>query len=104
PRFYGTIFTILITVIGSLAILGNVAYQFYTIILAPVSKHAESVKVKRAEDPPSALGVGAGGDADGGSVAVAMGGPAAAPGGTGASARLFAKLRAHLSGGAKHQA
>ncbi|GFR48513.1 hypothetical protein Agub_g10406 [Astrephomene gubernaculifera] len=50
PRYYGTVFTVLITVIGGLGIIGTVAYQFYTIIMAPVSKYREPLRPKRARD------------------------------------------------------
>ncbi|GLC37950.1 hypothetical protein PLESTM_000666500 [Pleodorina starrii] len=50
PRYYGTVFTLFFGVVGSLAILANVAWQFYTIIIAPVNRHHEPVKVKR-DDP-----------------------------------------------------
>ncbi|KAG2448550.1 hypothetical protein HYH02_006441 [Chlamydomonas schloesseri] len=48
PRYYGTVFTLFFTIVGGLAIVANVTWQFYTIIVAPVSKHSEPIKVKRA--------------------------------------------------------
>ncbi|PNW88638.1 hypothetical protein CHLRE_01g038200v5 [Chlamydomonas reinhardtii] len=48
PRYYGTVFTLFFTIVGGLAIVANVTYQFYHIILAPVGKHSEPIKVKRA--------------------------------------------------------
>ncbi|GIL91087.1 hypothetical protein Vretimale_9502 [Volvox reticuliferus] len=50
PRYYGTVFVIFFSVVGGLAIISNVAWQFYSIIVAPVSRHHEPIKVKR-EDP-----------------------------------------------------
>lgn len=39
PRYYGTVFTLFFTIVGGGAILANVAWQFYAIIVAPVNKH-----------------------------------------------------------------
>ncbi len=41
PRYYGTVFTLFFTIVGGGAILANVVWQFYTIIVAPVNKHSK---------------------------------------------------------------
>ncbi|KAG2496137.1 hypothetical protein HYH03_005740 [Edaphochlamys debaryana] len=80
PRYYGTVFVLFFTIVGGMAILANVAYQFYTIIVAPVGKHQEQIKIKRDEptDPERAAGGGAsgggGGSAAGGAGSSANGG------------------------------
>ncbi|EFJ45056.1 hypothetical protein VOLCADRAFT_94804 [Volvox carteri f. nagariensis] len=50
PRYFGTVFVLFFAVVGGLAVVSNVAWQFYNIIIAPVNRHHEPVKVKR-EDP-----------------------------------------------------
>lgn len=40
---------LIFTIFGGLAIIANVAWQFYTIIIAPITKQHHPVKVKRDE-------------------------------------------------------
>ncbi|KXZ44584.1 hypothetical protein GPECTOR_65g202 [Gonium pectorale] len=63
PRYYGTCFVVLITVLGLMAVLANVAWQFYKIIISPVSKYREPLRPHRQRDPNSLAeeGVTAGG-------------------------------------------
>ena len=39
------------TIVGGLAIVANVSWQFYKIIIAPVNKHTEPIAIKRHYDP-----------------------------------------------------
>ncbi|KXZ55247.1 hypothetical protein GPECTOR_3g387 [Gonium pectorale] len=93
PRYYGTCFVLIFTIAGGLAILANVGWQFYTIIIAPVGKHTAQVQVKLEQaqaDPERAA-----------ATAVAPSAPAA-PG----KAGLYEKLIGHLrsSRDVKHHA
>ncbi len=85
-------FTIFFGAVGGLAIVANVAWQFYTIIISPINKHAEPVKVKR-DDPIGKKDIEASDSSGSGAGAGAGGGAAAAASRAGWYQKIISKLR-----------